>query len=173
MLKKYKGFDVRGNAIRWTSDTTSDIALELWKQDARVVRITENGKQIWRRQVNRIIKYTAISVNNESIFEFAVNEANSTHANKAVVDQKLAMWKRNNKVLSIKKNGKQIWKRQFIKLRSSPRDSGFADHKNYQFRDYGLGPVAQWSNALDCQSRYRGFKSLQGRFIIRRKYATT
>lgn len=49
MLKKYKGLDVRGNAIRWTSDTTSDIALELWKQDARVVRITENGKQIWRR----------------------------------------------------------------------------------------------------------------------------
>lgn len=49
MLKKYKGIDVFGKVVRHITDIQSRDAVELWKQDSRVVRITENDKQIWKR----------------------------------------------------------------------------------------------------------------------------
>lgn len=49
MLKKYKGIDVSGKVVRHITDIQSGDAVELWKQDSRVVRITENDKQIWKR----------------------------------------------------------------------------------------------------------------------------
>lgn len=48
-VKEYKGLDADGNAVRWLSDMVAGDILELWKQDARVVKITENGKQVWKR----------------------------------------------------------------------------------------------------------------------------
>lgn len=49
MLKKYKGIDSSGKVVRHITDIQSGDAIELWKQDSRVVRITENDKQIWKR----------------------------------------------------------------------------------------------------------------------------
>lgn len=47
---KYKGLSASGSIVRWIDDIIPGDAVELWKQDARVVKITENGKQIWKRK---------------------------------------------------------------------------------------------------------------------------
>lgn len=47
--KSYKGLDKDGNIVRWHADINSKEAFRLWKKDPNVMRITEDGKEIWKR----------------------------------------------------------------------------------------------------------------------------
>ncbi len=48
--KMYQGLDKTGEVIRWTGDTDSSYVMSTWTKDRRVVLITENGSDIWRRK---------------------------------------------------------------------------------------------------------------------------